>query len=248
MNSSSHLAPSPANREFDTTQWSLVLSAGERQDATAEAALAVLCERYWYPLYAFVRRRGYDAHQAQDLTQAFFVRLLEKNTLAAASPEQGRFRSFLLTALKHFLANEWDREHTQKRGGDRQRLALDYAAGESRWSFEPADLLTPERLFERQWALTLLDTVIARLQDELVQAGKGRQFELLKGTLLGERAAGAYTAAAAELHMSEEAVRQAAHRLRKRFRELLRAEVAQTVAGPGEVDEEIQSLFAALET
>jgi RNA polymerase sigma-70 factor (ECF subfamily) len=238
----------PADGTFATTQWSLVLSAGERQDASAEAALATLCERYWYPLYAFVRRRGYDAHHAQDLTQAFFVRLLEKNILAAASPERGRFRTFLLTALKHFLANEWDFDHAQKRGGDRHQLALDYAAGESRWSFEPVDLLTPERAFERQWALTLLDTVIARLQDELAQAGKGRQFELLKGTLLGERAAGAYTTAAAELDLSEDTVRQAAHRLRKRFRELLRAEVAQTVAAPGEVDEEIQSLFAALET
>jgi RNA polymerase sigma-70 factor (ECF subfamily) len=207
-----------------------------------------LCERYWYPLYAYVRRRGYDQHQAQDLTQSFFVRLLEKGTLAAASPERGRFRTFLLTVLKHFLANEWDREHAQKRGGDRQRLALDYAAGESRWSFEPADLLTPERAFERQWALTLLDAVVARLHEELVQAGKGKQFELLKETLLGDRAAGAYAAAAAELNLSEEAVRQAAHRLRKRFRELLRAEVAQTVAAPDEIDDEIRSLFAALET
>jgi RNA polymerase sigma-70 factor (ECF subfamily) len=185
-------------------------------------------------------------HEAQDLTQEFFARLLEKNALAAASPERGRFRSYLLTSLKNFLSNEWDRANAQKRGGGRERLSLDWESGESRLSLEPIHADTPEREFERQWALTLLDNVVRRLQEEFASAGKSRQFELLKETLTGGRAAVDYSSVAAELTLTEEAARQAAHRLRKRYRELLRDEVAATVEHDGEVEDEIGRLFDAL--
>jgi RNA polymerase sigma-70 factor (ECF subfamily) len=165
--------------EFATTQWSLVLRAAQPADSAARFALETLCQRYWFPLYAFARRRVATLHEAQDLTQEFFVRLLEKNSLAAASPERGRFRSFLLASLKNFLANEWDRVNAQKRGGGCERLSLDWESGESRLSLEPVHTDTPEREFERQWVLTLLDHVVRRLQDEFTSAGKSRQFELL---------------------------------------------------------------------
>ncbi len=232
--------------EFATTQWSLVLRAAQPDDSSARLALEMLCRRYWFPLYAFARRRVATMPEAQDLTQEFFLRLLEKNSLAAASPERGRFRSFLLTSLKNFLANEWDRATAQKRGGGRERLSLDWETGESRLSLEPTHTDTPEREFERQWALTLLDVVVRRLQDEFAMAEKSRQFELLKETLTGGRAVIDYATVAAELQMSEEAARQAAHRLRKRYRELLREEVAATVETPDEVEDEIGRLFEAL--
>jgi RNA polymerase sigma-70 factor (ECF subfamily) len=231
---------------FATTQWSLVLRAAQPEDSAARAALEMLCRRYWFPLYAFARRRVATVHEAQDLTQEFFARLLEKNALAAASPERGRLRSYLLTSLKNFLSNEWDRANAQKRGGGRERLSLDWESGESRLSLEPIHADTPEREFERQWALTLLDNVVRRLQEEFASAGKSRQFELLKETLTGGRAAVDYSSVAAELTLTEEAARQAAHRLRKRYRELLRDEVAATVEHDGEVEDEIGRLFDAL--
>jgi RNA polymerase sigma-70 factor (ECF subfamily) len=231
---------------FATTQWSLVLRAVQPDDSAARSALELLCRRYWFPLYAFARRRLATVPEAQDLTQEFFLRLLEKNSLAAASPERGRFRSFLLTSLKNFLANEWDRATSQKRGGGRERLSLDWESGESRLSLEPTHTDTPEREFERQWALTLLDVVVRRLQDEFAAADKSRQFELLKETLTGGRSVLDYEVIAAELQMSEEAVRQAAHRLRKRYRELLREEVAATVESDSEIEDEISRLLAAL--
>lgn len=240
------MSQSPEQLSFATTQWSLVLRAARPDDSAACTALETLCRRYWFPLYAFVRRRVSEVHEAQDLTQEFFLRLLEKNSLATASPERGRFRSFLLTSLKNFLANEWDRAATQKRGGDRKRLSLDWEIGESRLSFEPTHTDTPEREFERQWALTLLDVVVQRLQDEFAMADKSRQFELLKETLTGSRAVLDYEIIASELQMSEEAARQAAHRLRKRYRELLREEVAATVESDNEVEDEIGRLFEAL--
>ena len=224
----------------------MVLRAGHREDRDADAALAVLCQRYWFPLYAYVRRRVADAHDAQDLTQEFFARLLEKHYLAVADPQRGKFRCFLLASLKHFLANEWNRGHAQKRGGGVRRLSLDLDCGESRLSLEPVDDTTPERLFERQWVLTLLDVVMRRLQGEYESSGKADQFEQLKGALTGQRDRLPYSALAAELGMSEEAVRQAASRLRKRYRELLREEVSQTLAEPGDVDDEIRSLFEVL--
>jgi RNA polymerase sigma-70 factor (ECF subfamily) len=232
--------------EFVTTHWSLVLRAGRRGGREADEALAALCERYWFPLYAYVRRRGVDANEAEDLTQAFFARLLEKDVLAGAAPGLGRFRAFLLTALKNFLANEWNRANARKRGGGRVRLSLDLPGGESRLGLEPAHDVTPERVYERQWALTLLELVLESLRGEFAAAGKARQFELLKDALTGDRPGLSYAAIATELRMSEEAARQAAHRLRKRYRELLRAEVAQTVADLADVEEEIRYLFEAL--
>ena len=231
---------------FQTTHWSLVLRAGHREDRNADVALAALCQRYWFPLYAYVRRRVADAHDAQDLTQEFFARLLEKRYLAVADPRRGKFRCFLLASLEHFLTNEWKRGHAQKRGGGVRPLRLDLEAGESRLSLEPVDDVTPERLFERQWVLTLLDLVMQRLEREYRLSGRSEQFERLKGALTGQRDGLPYAALGAELKISEEAARQAASRLRKRYRELLREEVSQTLAEPGEVDDEIRSLFEVL--
>ncbi len=193
-----------------------------------------------------MRRRGYSAPDAQDLTQAFFARLLEKQALRVADPERGKFRSFLLASLDHFLANERDRARAQKRGGGRAQLSLDLAAGESRVNLEPAHELTPERLYERQWALTLLELVVCRMEAEYQEAGKARQFELLKDALGGARERLPYVEIAEELDMSAENARQAAHRMRKRYRALLREEVTRTVVDPSDVDEELTNLFEAL--
>jgi RNA polymerase sigma-70 factor (ECF subfamily) len=238
--------PLPADGQFATTQWSLVLRASKRDVSEAAVALAELCQRYWFPLYAYVRRRSTDAHEAQDLTQEFFARLLDKHTLAEATPERGRFRGFLLTSLKNFLANEWDRGHALKRGGGQTTLSFDWQAGESRMSFDVAHHLTAELLFERQWALTLLEHVVSRLQDEFVAAGKSQQFELLKGMLTGDRAGVSYAAIAPQLGLSEAATRKAAQRLRDRYRELLREEIAHTVDDPADVQDEIRRLFEIL--
>jgi RNA polymerase sigma factor (sigma-70 family) len=244
MNADHERAPCDRTpNEFATTRWSVVLRAGKRGGPQADEALALLCEQYWFPLYAYVRRRVPDVNEAQDLTQQFFTRLLEKNLIDRAAPERGRFRSFLLTSLKNFLTNEWDRANAQKRGGRCVRLTLDLQSCESRLSLEPSHGLTPEHLFERQWAMTLLELVVTRLEAEFAAAGETRHFELLKTALSGERGGLPYTEIAAELGLSEDAARQAAHRLRQRYRELLRAEVAQTVAEPGEVEDEIRRLF-----
>ena len=231
---------------FATTRWSLVLAAGKRDSPQSAAALTALCEAYWYPLYAYVRRRGYDAHEAQDLTQAFFTRLLEKNDLATAERERGKFRSFLLTSLKHFLSNEWDRGHAKKRGGCRTPVSIDFATAEGRYHREPSHELTAEKIFDRRWALTLLDQVLARLRDESAQAGKSQMFELLKVFLTGEKAPVSNRELAGELSMTEGALKVAIHRLRRRYRELLRTEIGQTVAGPEEIEQEIRDLFAAI--
>ena len=235
-----------ARGSFQTTHWSLVLRAGHREDQDSGVALAELCQRYWYPVYAYVRRRTTDVHEAQDLVQEFFAWLLEKNPLAGASPERGRFRAFLLTAVKNFLANQRDRAKAQKRGGGVRPWRVDLEAGESRLSFEPADDMTPERLFERQWVLTLLDLVMRQLETEYRVSGRAEHFERLKGVLAGQSDRLPYAALGAELQISEEAARQAASRLRKRYRELLRAEVSQTLADPGDIDDEIRSLFEVL--
>jgi RNA polymerase sigma factor (sigma-70 family) len=239
--------PAPSgSRQFATTRWSLVLAAGKRSSPQSSAALATLCENYWYPLYAYVRRRGHEANEAEDFTQAFFARLLEKNDLAAADPGRGRFRSFLLASLKHFLANEWDRARAEKRGGGRSVLSIDFGTAEERYRAEPSHDLTPERIFERRWALVLLENVLARLHDESAQAGKADSFDRLKGFLTGEQSAVTYGQLAAELNMSEGALKVAVHRLRRRYRELLRAEIEETVADAEEIDQEIRDLFSAL--
>jgi RNA polymerase sigma-70 factor (ECF subfamily) len=221
-----------------------VLAAGQRGNAASDRALEQLCRAYWPPLYAYVRRRVGDLHEAQDLTQAFFERLLEKRYLAQADPGRGRFRAFVVTAFKHFLANEWEKARAQKRGGGRATFSLDFASQDAP-SLEPVDELSAERLYERQWAITLLNRVMDRLRREMERSGKGGQFHVLK-EFLGGTGNSAYADAAADLAVSESAARMAASRMRSRYRELLREEIAQTVSAPEEIDGEIEQLFAAV--
>jgi RNA polymerase sigma-70 factor (ECF subfamily) len=238
--------PSPAP-VFVSTRWSLVLSAQAQDSPQAARALEELCRAYWFPLYAHVRPAGHAPADAEDLTQAFFARLLEKRWLDAADRERGRFRSFLLGALKHFLANEWDKARAQKRGGRAQVVSLDAPAGEERLRQEPeAREASPDREFDRRWALALLDTVLARLEREYAAAGKARLFDRLKISLGADRQSLDYPGLARELALSEGAARVAVHRLRQRYRALLRDEIAQTVASPAEVEDELRQLFAAL--
>jgi RNA polymerase sigma-70 factor (ECF subfamily) len=239
--------PGPAaGRHFATTRWSVVAAAGQGPSPQAREALATLCQAYWYPLYAYARRHLGSAHDAQDMTQAFFAELLEKHYLQAADPRRGRFRSFLLTAFKHFLSKECERAGALKRGGGRAPLPLDLQDGERRYGMEPVDPATPETLYERRWALAILEQTLARLRQEMAGAGKERLFDCLKGALAGEGLQGSYAQVAAELGTSEQAVKVAVYRLRRRYQELLRAEIAQTVASPEEVDEELRDLFAAV--
>ncbi len=231
---------------FETTRWSMVLAARDGDSTEAFEALGALCSTYWYPLYAFIRRKGNDAEAAQDLVQGFFTKLLEKGDLAAVRQEKGKFRSFLMAACTHFLANQADHDHTKKRGGGRSPISIDRLAAEGRYGREPAHNLTAERLFERQWALAMLDNVREALAAEMTRAGKTRQFEALRPALLGEAERTPYAQIAADLGLTEEAARTAAHRLRRRYRELLCEEVARTLDDPREVDAEIRSLFASL--
>lgn len=235
-----------AGGRFATTHWSVVLAAGRRASPRSQEALAELCRTYWYPLYAYVRRVGHSPEDAQDLTQEFFARLLEKNYLAKVARDKGRFRSFLLASLKHFLANEWDKARAQKRGGGQSFIRLDDKAAESRYKLEPRDDASADRLYERRWALTLLDRVLARLRQEHTAAAKLKQFDALKAFLGGERGSEGYAAVGAALGMNEANVKVTVHRLRKRYRDLLRDEIAQTVANEAEIEDEIRHLFAAL--
>jgi RNA polymerase sigma factor (sigma-70 family) len=236
----------PGPEYFATTHWSVVLTAQRSDSTRAQAALSNLCRAYWYPLYVFVRRQGHSPHDAQDLTQEFFARLLAKNYLAEVVRERGKFRSFLLTALKHFLANEWDRACAAKRGGGQTTISLNETDAEGRYQLEPPDTLTAEKIFDRRWATTLLDQVVARLRDEYAQAEKLELYEALKGCLTIESRAAPYAQLAVQLNMSEGAVKVAAHRLRQRYRVVLREEIAQTVSSQAEVEEELRHLFAAL--
>jgi RNA polymerase sigma factor (sigma-70 family) len=236
----------PGAGRFATTHWSLVLNAGHRGSTGSRRCLAALCESYWFPLYAFVRREGYSPPDAQDLTQEFFARLLEKKYLAVADPQRGRFRSFLLATLKHFLGHQRDRAKAQKRGGRRTTVSLDFQSAENRYNLEPAHELTPERLFERRWALALLERVLKGLRDEHAAAGKLDLFERLKEFLTGAGGSQPYQQIADELAMTEGAVKVAVHRLRRRYRELLEEEIAQTVAGPEEIEDERRALLAAV--
>ena len=230
---------------FATTRWSVVLAAGHRTGGGRDS-FASLCQSYWFPLYAYVRRRGHSPEDAQDLTQAFFTRLMEKNWVASADQTKGRFRTFLLTAMKHFLADEWDRERAQKRGGGIAPLTLELTTAEAQYSREPADAQTPEHIFERRWALTLLDQVLAQLRSEYARDGKAALFEALHPTLVGERTAQPYAELAQSLDSSEAAIKSAVHRLRQRYRQLLRDEIAGTVDTPADVDDELRHLFAVL--
>jgi RNA polymerase sigma-70 factor (ECF subfamily) len=224
----------------------VVLSAGDARSPESGQALETLCRTYWYPLYAYVRRSGHGPQDAEDLTQSFFARFLEKQWVTGADRQRGRFRSFLLSSLKHFLANEWDKARAQKRGGRVRVLPLQTDTAETRYQREPADTSTPDREFDRRWALTVLETVLARLQQEYVAAGKGGLFEHLKATLGGERSAVPYARLGEPLQMSEGAVKVAVHRLRQRYRAILRAEIAATVATAADVEAELRDLFAAL--
>ncbi len=236
----------PARRDqFATTHWSMVVSAGHSRSPEASRALAILCENYWFPLYAFVRRAGYSAEDAQDLTQEFFARLLVQRFLTKVDRQKGKFRSFLLAALKHFLADEWDRAHAQKRGGSKTVISFDSLDAETRYRLEPAGDLTPEKLFEKQWALSLLEHVLSRLHGELVGEGKSALFEALKDTLTGVGAT-TYATIGAGLGMTEGAVKVAAHRMRRRYRALLREEIAQTVSSSDEIGDEIRYLLSCL--
>jgi RNA polymerase sigma-70 factor (ECF subfamily) len=231
---------------FVTTHWSVVLAAGRSDTPRAKEALSKLCQTYWYPLYAYARARGYGREDAQDLTQEFFARLLEKNWIGSAEREKGRFRSFLLTVMKRFLADEWDKARAEKRGGGVPLLSLEFDTAERRLRHEPADEVTPERSFERRWALTLLGEVLKQLQEENEREGNAELFAELNPCLIGERTSLPYTELAKKLALSESAVKSAVHRLRQRYRKLLREEIAQTVATPGEVDDELRHLLAVL--
>jgi len=228
---------------FTRTHWSLVLLAGRASSPPAQAALEQLCRTYWSPLYAFVRRQGHTPADAQDLTQDFFARLLAKNYLAGVHPQKGKFRSFLLASLKHFLANEWDRVKAEKRGGGCEILSLDRDIAATRLLGEPVIEATLECEFERRWALTVMEQALAKLKAESVVEGKGEQFGILKGFLSREANPGAYAVVAERLGMKTGAVAVAVHRLRQRYGELLRVEVAQTVTSPTEVEEEMHQLF-----
>jgi RNA polymerase sigma-70 factor (ECF subfamily) len=237
---------SPTVARFGETHWSVICSAMDKQrpDMAADA-LEKLCRVYWPPLYAYVRRLGESPHDAQDLTQAFFARFLDKDYLAAVDQAKGRFRSFMLAAFKHFLANERDKQRAQKRGGDCSFVPIDFHNAESHCGFEPSHGLTPEVIFQRRWASAVLEQALARLRCEYAAAGKEAWFEQLKQTLTEGRGAIAYTALAAKLETSEAAVKMAVHRLRQRYREAIRCEIAATVADPSQIEDELREVLRA---
>ena len=237
----------PGSSQFPTTRWTLVVAAGDPQRKDARFALVSLCENYWYPLYAYLRRRGYAPDRAQDLTQEFFMRVLEGRYLDRADPEKGRFRSFILTSLKFFAADEQDRQRARKRGGGAV-VSIEFSSGKSgeeRYQREPGHDETPDRIFERRWALSMLERVMERLRDEFVQHDRPENFERMKVFLLGQSEA-PYAALAGEMNTSEGALKVAIYRLRKRYRELFRQEIADTVADPAEVESELRYLAAVL--
>jgi RNA polymerase sigma-70 factor (ECF subfamily) len=230
---------------FHTTRWTVVLAAGRAQTPEADVALEKLCATYWFPLYAYVRRRGYSREDAEDLTQAFFASFLAKNYFDGLSAERGRFRAFLLTALKNFLANQWDKSQRQKRGGAATHLSLDWHSADTQFQVASVAEQTPDQAFDREWAAALLGSVIERLEAECAAAGRARQFTTLKAFLSVGKEAVPHAEAAAALGIEEGAVRVAVHRLRKRYRELLRDEIAQTLSDPCDVDEEMRALLGA---
>ena len=232
-----------ADGHFTATHWSVVLAAGRDASPQAAEALEKLCRSYWFPLYTYVRRKGHNVDDAQDLTQEFFARFLEKNYLASVDRSKGKFRSFLLATLKHFLANEWDRVKSEKRGGGQKFISLDEQDTEYRYQLEPVSDSTPESIFDRRWALTVLDQALARLKDEYVTGNKADQFDQLKKFLSSEANEGAYAAVAAQLQMTPGAVAVAVHRLRQHYGNSLRTEIAQTVSSPADLEDEMRHLF-----
>jgi len=235
-----------AGRTFATTHWSVVLEAGRAGSSEARQALEQLCAAYWYPLYAYVRRQGHGPHDAQDFVQEFFARLLERNDLRLADRNRGRFRTFLLTSLQHFLINEWHKANREKRGGGRLFVSLDAEKTETRFLAEPADQRSPDKAFERRWGMVVLDRVLEQLQAELVAADRGQLFHELKPCLTGEDHESSYTEIGQRLGVTEGNVKVMVHRLRHRYRELLRKEISLTVEEPAVIDDEIRDLIAAL--
>jgi RNA polymerase sigma-70 factor (ECF subfamily) len=231
---------------FASTRWSLVAAAGQGASPETQEALATLCQLYWYPLYAYARRRLASVEDAQDLTQEFFAEFLEKDYLQAVDPGRGKFRSFLLTAFKHFLSKARDRANARKRGGGRRVFSFDFQAGETRYHLEPADQGTPDTIYQRRWALTLLEQALARLRSEFTDSGKRPLFETLKATLTGDGSSAPYAQIGETLGITEQAVKVAVHRMRQRYKELLRDEIAQTVSATEEIDDELRDLFNAV--
>jgi RNA polymerase sigma factor (sigma-70 family) len=234
-----------SKRDFATTHWSVVLAARVPDAKGAGEALGQLCETYWYPVYAYVRRRVTDPHEAQDFTQAFFAHLLEKQSIADADESRGRFRTFLLTACKRFLINEWHKAKATKRGGGVRHLSLDFDSGESKYSLVATDATSAEQLYNQQWAVALLDRTLEKLDAEYAARQRLPYFQKLKAFLAGSGDVSSYKSVAQELGISEANAKVAAHRLRNRYRELLKAEIADTVHGGGSVDDEVRDLFAA---
>jgi len=233
--------------DFAPTRWSMVLAAGDwLAGSTARRAMEELAKTYWFPLYAYLRRRGSPPEEAEDLAQGFFTQLLEKDSLAAVDRTKGKFRAFLLASLKHFLTNQWDKTQAQKRGGGTTPIALDALTAEARYTLEPVDNMTPERLFEQRWAWAVLDQVLQRLRDQYQAKGQSQLFDALKGSLTSGTPTPTYAALARQLGMPEGTLAVAAHRLRRRYRELLRDEIAQTVSAPELIDEEIRFLLGCL--
>jgi RNA polymerase sigma-70 factor (ECF subfamily) len=241
-----HDSVTPGAAQFAMTHWSVVLAAGRNDSVDARDALEELCRTYWLPIYAFVRRQGHGPHDSQDLTQGFFERLLGKNALSEVDRSKGRFRSFLLGSVKNFLANEWDKATAQKRGGGQIPVPINTATAENLGEFEPVDHITAEQIFERRWALTLLEHVLHRLRREYAMDGRESLFEELKATLTEVSRSVPYVEIARRLGTTEGAIKVAVYRLRQRYRELLRAEIGRTVASEAEVDDEIRNLFTAL--
>ncbi|KPK40005.1 MAG: hypothetical protein AMJ65_10960 [Phycisphaerae bacterium SG8_4] len=243
--SETHSTPGDTN-EFATTHWSVVLSAGSPESTRYQEALERLCQTYWFPIYAYLRRKGYGANSAEDHTQGFFTHMIEMQDLCQADPNRGRFRSFLLSMLKHFMADQWDRSQAQKRGGGKKVLSLDFADAETRYKLEPSHQLSPDKLFEKSWALAVLDQTMAQLKAESSGTRRQTLFENLKAHLAGQSNTVPYRELATKLEMTEGAIKVAVHRLRQRYRELLREHIAQTVSGPEQIEDEIRALFVAL--
>jgi RNA polymerase sigma-70 factor (ECF subfamily) len=239
-------APAAAQGAFSTTHWSVVLTARLDDPKRARAAMERLCSTYWYPLYAYLRRRGYQPVDAEDLVQGFIEHLLECRFFELADPQKGRFRSYLLTSLNHFVSDVAARTNALKRGGGKPALTLDVAEIEHRYALELTDTCNPEQLYERRWALTLLEVVLKRLEQEVMEAGRGRMFSQLKGVLTGDRGGMSHAELARRLDMSEAAVTMAVHRLRRRFRQLIRSEIAHTVRQPDEIEDEMRHLCQVL--
>jgi RNA polymerase sigma factor (sigma-70 family) len=236
----------PAEGAFCTTHWSVVLAARDPDSSRAQEALAELCRTYWYPLYVYVRRRGNNPSEAEDLTQGFFARLLEKNYIGHVTPGLGRFRSFLLTSFKHFLANEWDRAHTAKRGGGKVIVSFQDEDAEGRYKIEPVENVTPETLFEQRWAFTVLERVLKQLRGEFVRTEKAELFDHLKVFICTDEPGCSYADLGARVGLKEGTVKVAVHRLRRRYGELLRLEISNTVSSPEEVEDEVRHLISAV--